>query len=174
LRWQVSGPAIGPAQVHFKEAYLWNLGVEASGLNALIHYQISGAGVAVLEVDLPPELEARGAEVRPIPTRAAPGVESTALRLRDWRVTGAEPARVLRLEFTRPIAGEFQVLLDLVPRAPLPATVTLPVPTPRGKPSADSSFLAYRARGLEARRLPDRLLLVTGIRNADFAPFWPA
>jgi hypothetical protein len=171
LRWHVSGAAVGPTRVQYKEAYLWDLGAEASGLRAFLLYHVSGAGVPALEVDLPAELEVRGVEARPVGARGA-NEEGSAFRLRDWRVETGGQARALRLDFAEPVAGDLQVLLDLAPRTPLSATVTLPIPAPRGTPVADSSYLAYRTRGLVARRLPERLLLVTGIRPADFAPFW--
>src|SRR5262249_57361708 len=97
-----------------------------------------------------------------------------AVRLRDWRVEGAGTGRALKLEFQGPASGEFEVTLELVPRTPLAATVTLPLPTPQGSPLPRGSFLAYRTQGLEAHDVPGGRLRVTGINAADFAPFWRA
>jgi hypothetical protein len=96
------------------------------------------------------------------------------VRLRDWRVEGAGTGRALKLDFQGPASGEFEVTLELVPRTPLAATVTLPLPTPQGTPLPGSSFLAYRTQGLEAHDVPGGRLRVTGINAADFAPFWRA
>src|SRR5438270_12513178 len=94
-------------------------------------------------------------------TLAAEGSRSAGpVRLGDWRVLGAGADRVLRLEFASPVSGEFLVVLDLVPRGPLPATVTLPLPVPRGARASGGAFLAYRTRGSEAS--PGQLPRVQG------------
>jgi hypothetical protein len=161
LSWRQEASPPRPARVRFQEAYLWDLRPDACTLTALLRYRIEQGAVKSLAVDLPPELEVRAAEARP------------PARLRDWRVSAEGGRRALRLDFHAPVSGDAEVILELVPGAPLPARVRLPLPTPRGQPLAEG-HVAYSARGLEVAR-PD-LLRVTGIDldRARFAPFWPA
>src|SRR5262249_24678386 len=80
----------------------------------------------------------------------------------------------LRLEFVSPVSGEVPVSLDLVPRAPLPTVITLPVPRPRGHRlinNSSLSFLGYRTRGLDVRYLSSGN--VTQQEPALLAAFWP-
>jgi hypothetical protein len=165
LRWhQPDRPPVEPV-VTFRDAYLWELRPEGSGLTGLIRYTVLEGAVTALAVDLPPGLEVRGAEV----VRGA--ADGGGPRLRGWRVEGAEGPRALVLEFAGPVAGELQVSLDLVPREPLSAAVALPVPRPRGRRLPGGSFLGYRAHGLAAQ--PVESLNVTGREPAALAAFWP-
>jgi hypothetical protein len=80
----------------------------------------------------------------------------------------APAGRRLVLDLAAPVAGDFNVLLELVPHAALPALV---VPLPEAQPLSGDSHLAYRTTGVEAHR--GRVANVTAIRPAEFAPFWP-
>jgi hypothetical protein len=175
LRWSPEFRPAQAAKVQYRAAYLWDLRPDASSLQALIQYHVSQGAVTALAVALPPELEAHGAEAHRATTGPAADDDPAAgaqVRLKDWHVEEPAGKRLLRLEFPAPVGGAFDVLLDLVPRAPLPATVALPVPVPQGDLLPDDSFLAYRTQGVDAR--PDQPLRVTGILPAKFAPFWPA
>jgi hypothetical protein len=164
LRWHQPPPNPEPAEVQYKAAFLWDLQPGASKLTTLVRYTVAKGTVTSLTADLPPELEVRRAEtIRP--------ASDNGPRLLDWRVVGSGEKRVLRLEFPSPVSGEVPILLELVPRAPLPSEVTLPLPTPGGQRLAEGSFLAYSASGLETRVLQS--LRVTGTEPAKFAAFWP-
>jgi hypothetical protein len=171
LRWHLADAPGMTAKVQFREAYLWDLGADASGLTALLHYDVSGGSVSAVDVDLPAGLVVRGAEAHAAPGAPADG---PLIRLRDWSVSGTGSLHTLRLVLQGPVSGAFQVTLDLAPATPLAATTVLPVPVPRGTPLPDGSFLGYRTHGLDARLRPDKLLRITGIPAAKFAPFWPA
>jgi hypothetical protein len=159
LSWRQEASPPRPARVKFQEAYLWNLRPDGCTLTALLRYRVEQGAVPSLAVDLPPELEVRAAEARP------------PARLRDCPVTSEGGRRTLHLEFQAPVSGDAEVSLELVPGAPLPARVRLPLPAPRGQSVAEG-HVAYSARGLEDTR--QDLLRVTGILPARFAPFWPA
>ncbi len=165
LRWFHEQLPPRPAKVSCKEAYLWDLRADTATLTALLHYEIEDGPVTALTVLLPPELEVRGAEARRPLT--SPG---GAVRLRDYRIDPTANPRVMELHFAAPVRGEVQVQLDLVPAAPLPAQVTLPLPAPQGA-RGDGGYLAYRVQGLEATRTD--YLRVRGVPPGDFAPFWP-
>jgi hypothetical protein len=168
VRWFQATGAARPANVEFKEAYFWDLRPDAATLNALLHYDITDSAVTALTVFLPADLEVRNAEARRILSANGP---NGAVRLRDFTVDAAANPRALELHFGSPVRGEVQVQLDLVPAAPLPATVTLPVPIPQGTPHSKGSYLAYRVQGLEATRT--NYLRVSGVPLGEFAPFWP-
>jgi hypothetical protein len=165
VRWLDERPGATP-HLELRAAHLWDLRLEGSTLRTLVHYRITGAPVPELTVLLPP-----GLEVRSVEASRSPGGDHSAmpLRLRDRPV---DPERRLHLMFTAPIAGDVDVLLELTPRAPLPAKLVLPLPMPQGAPPSGDAYLAYSLQGLEARR--GKLLSVTGIRPEEFAPFWPS
>jgi hypothetical protein len=154
------------ASVKYRAAYLWDLRGDASTLQAFVHCQVARGAATSLAVKMPTELEVRSAQVHR--SEDAPG---PAVRLKDYRVEGAGGGRLLRLEFAAPVAGAFDVLLELVPRGPLPAKLTLPVPEPQAEPLPGDHHLAYRTQGIEA--VAEDLQRVTGIEPAEFAPFWP-
>jgi hypothetical protein len=153
-----------PGKVEVREAYLWDLTADGDTLTGCLDYRVTAGSVSVVTVDLPPGLEVQAAEAR----RPGPG---DPVRLRDWRVAGSGPVRVLEVEFASPATGAFQVGLTLVPTAPPGADATLLVPTPHGQVSPERGHLAYRARGLRATRESTRWL--TGGQVDAFAPFWP-
>jgi hypothetical protein len=170
LRWyQEAKPARTPT-VEFHEAYLWDLRPDASTLTALLRYTIGNGAVPGLEVVLPPGLEVRSAQAK---RPAASGPADSIVRLADWTITGASTTRTLKLRFPGPVTGTVEVNLELVPRTSWASRGMLPVPEPKGQPAAQAlSYFAYRTRGLEATRID--FLRLTGIRNDEFAPFWPA
>jgi len=163
VRWFPEAEMARTARVQLREAYLWDLRAEFSTLTALLHYQVTQGSVTSLHIDLPAELEVRGVEM----FRAKEG----PVRGWDWRVGQKGSARTLYLDFPGPLRGEYLAALDLVPRGPLPASVTLVLPTPQG--ISEAGFLAYKSSDLDIQR-GNPPLRVTGIENDDFAPFWPA
>jgi hypothetical protein len=170
LRWYEEGSPARRPIVEFREAYLWDLRPDASTLTALLRYAIRDGAVPSLFVELPPGLEVRSAQAK---RPAAGGPADSIVRLADWSITGASTSRVLKLDFPGPVAGAVEVMLELVPRAPWASGGLLPIPRPHGQPASQAlSYLAYRAQGLEAART--NFLRLTGIRNDEFAPFWPA
>ncbi len=158
VRWSAGPRSPRPALVQFREAWLWDLRPEAATLTGYLQFQIGQGTTTRLEVELPASLVVRSA---------------TAPRLREWRVVDEGRDHLLRLDFTGPLAGEVGVSLELIPRHPLPARLTLPLPTPRGQPLKDGGYLAYRTAGrVEAQR--QLTLNLTGLgRTEAFAPFWP-
>jgi hypothetical protein len=175
LRWYQEGKPPRAPRVEFQEAYLWDLRPDASSLTALVRYHVSDGAITRLHLDLPANLELRAAQARR-PTPSGPAgarpAADTGVRLSDWTVYGAPSSRVAQLDFPGPVAGVIEVTLELVPRGPWSGGVLLPVPRPHGQPAAGAlGYLAYRAQGLEATRT--NFLRLTGIRNDEFAPFWP-
>jgi hypothetical protein len=172
LHWHQAPRAARPARIEYQAAYLWDLHLEASRLNAWLRYRISEGSVRTLEVDLPGDLEVLSADAQRTRPVSAPAW-LTRFRLRDWQVRAANGKRTLRLQFPYPVAGDFQVTLELVPHTPLPAFVTLPFPPPQGERSPALHYLAYRTHpGLEARR-DNTLQNITRIGDSEFAPGWP-
>jgi hypothetical protein len=172
LHWYQAALPARPARVEYQAAYLWDLYLEASRLTAWLRYRIREGTVRSLEVDLPGDLEVLSAEAQRTRPASAPAW-LTRFRLRDWHVLTNGGKRTLRLEFPYPVAGDFQVTLELTPRTPLPAFVTLALPAPRGERSPALHYLAYRTHpGLEARR-DNTLQNITRIGDSDFAPAWP-
>ena len=181
LRWYQEGKPARPTRIEFREAYLWDLRPDASHLTALLRYAISGGAVTTLHLDLPDSLEVRSAQARrPAPVRDPSGArrpdEGTAppdaVRLSDWSISGASSSRVVQLEFPGPVSGAVEVTLEMVPRVPWAGPLLLPIPRPHGEAAKALSYLAYRAQGLQAARTD--FLRLRGIRNDEFAPFWPA
>ena len=152
--------------MRYREAYLWDLGTDASRLTAFLSYGITGGSRTTLAVKIPQELEVLAVEARR-------PLDGDPIRLRDWQAVGAGAERALQLNFASPVTGELEVLLDLAPRAPLAASFLLPLPAPQGRPVREKgAYLAYRAQGLEVERVNQ--LGLTGVRPEEFAPFWPA
>ncbi len=170
------------AKVQYRVAYFWDLRLDASTLQALVQYHVSQGAATTLAVALPPELEVHAAEAHrtpPGPGEVEDPAAAALVRLKDWRVEGPVGQRTLYLDFPAPVAGDLDVLLELVPRAPLPAAVTLPLAVPAGELLPAESYLAYRTQGVEVEAGPEgtpkvELLRVTGIQPKSFAPFWPA
>lgn len=173
IRWHQPGRPSRPPRVTFREAYLWELRLDASLLTGLLRYQVGDGAVSSLLLDLPTELEVRAATARR-PAPAGPpgrGSEAPAVRLSNWTVTPGA-TRQLRLDFASPVAGAVEVQLELMPRGPWAATALLPLPRPHGQPATGTpGYLAYRAHGLSA--VPANWLRLTGVEGKTFAPFWP-
>ena len=166
VRWLPEGWATRQGEVQYREAYFWDLRVDASSLTAFLSYTIAHGPRSALTVKVPKELEVLGVSARR-PRDGGP------LRLRDWRVRGAGADRALEMDFASPLTGDLEVLLKLAPKAPLPPSFVLPLPSPQGRPIRDKgAYLAYRVQGLEVERVNP--LGVTGIRPEEFALFWPA
>jgi len=157
-------------RVSYQAAYLWHLGIEANRLTAWLRYRVEQGAIKTLAVDLPAELEVSSASAqRTIPASQSPWL--TRFQLRDWYISKAGDTRTLHLELPYPISGDFQVTLELLPRAPLSSPATLPVPSPRGASAAGTHYLAYRTQpGLTALR--DTSQNLTRISNKEFAPDW--
>jgi hypothetical protein len=167
IRWSAERPS--NPRVQFRAAYLWDIRADASSLQALVHYHVSGGAVTRLAIGLPADLELRAVEARADPAAADPA--AVPPRVRGWGVEAGPGGRRLSLDLAAPVAEDFDVLLELVPRTALPATAVLSLPVPQGEHQSGDSHLAYRNVGVEARR--GQLLNVTAIRPAEFAPFWP-
>jgi hypothetical protein len=161
FRWTQDARA---GNVEVREAYLWELTADRATLTGWLDYRVNVGSVSSLAVDLPPGLEVQAAEVRRVG-------QGDTVRLRDWRISGTGATRLLELDLASPAEGAFQIGLTLVPTVPLATEVTLPLPTPRGRVSAERSHLAYRALGLSVAVENTRWL--TGGPPDAFAPFWP-
>jgi hypothetical protein len=159
---QEAGPPQAPV-VQVQELYLWDLGVSASSLSAVLQYTVRQGAVTSLGVELPAGLEVRTVAVAP----PRPGEPNP--RLRDWQVKDPGPSRRLQLDFQGPITTGVRVLLDLVPRRPPDAHQVLPLPAPVGA-EATTGYLAYRLDGLSGEL--KTYLRVRGIDPADFAQLW--
>jgi hypothetical protein len=143
LRWQRDeGRGAGPGP-RVRESYFWDLGPADNRLLGVLQYTLGARSATELTIDLPTMLEVRKVETGPVP-RGAPVPQLRAA------LVGTGGVRQLRLEFEAPVAGDVQVLLDLVPRRPpFGPAAALPLPSPRAA-SAGESFLAYRLHGLQA------------------------
>lgn len=146
VRWRQEGPQSRPATVKVQEAYYWDLRASSARLLGLLNYTITQGVVTQLALDLPNGLEVRGVEAEV--TGEKPG--SGAPRLRDWSLTDLGSHRRLQLAFLGPVAGNVQVLLDLLPRQLFGPRVILPFPTPRDARPGREGLLACRVEGLEA------------------------
>jgi hypothetical protein len=171
LWYQETRPPREP-RVEYRDAWLWDLRVDASQLTGLVVWNVSGAPVTSLELNLPANLEVRSVEAQRAPGSGRDPVAEIPVRLRDWRVERpAAGAHRLHLELAGAVTGGVEVILELVPRGPLAGTLALPLPRPLGAAPA-FSYLAYRQDGLEVGRAG--WLRVKGIQADRFAPFWPA
>ncbi len=160
-----------PTKVTYQAAYVWDLGIEANQLTAWLRYRVERGAVKTLEVDLPADLEVSSATAQRIVPAASP-VWLTRFRLRDWYVSESGGKRRLHLRFPYPICGDFQVMLELFPRAPLSSRTALPLPSPRGEDKGKLHYLAYRTHlGLNAQRDTSQNLTLIG--KKEFAPDWP-
>jgi hypothetical protein len=168
LRWhQPAQPPVRPL-ITFRDAYLWDLRPDGSTVTGLVRYTIPRGATDALVIDVPPELEVRGVEMI-----GNPG-DGSGPRLRGWQMVEAPGERSLRLEFASPVSGDVPVSLDLVPKEPLPAALTLSAPRPRGQRLTGEnsfSFIGYRARGLDAQPLEQRNVIKQ--ETVLFSAFWP-
>ena len=172
LHWHQEPQPVRPGRVQYRAAYVWDLNLEGSLLTAWLRYRISEGAVKTLLVDLPAGLEVRSADARRTVSAEPPPAWLPLFHLRDWHVRTVGGKRILHLELPFPVSGDIQVTIELVPRAPLPALVTLPLPAPHGTPEAGLHYLAYRTHsGLEAQRGNSQN--ITRIGEEEFASDWP-
>lgn len=167
LHW--SQPSAAPI-VAYQAAYLWQLGVEGNHLTATLRYQVRQGAVKTLQLDLPDDLEVGSASAQRTPS-AAPLSWQMRFSLRDWQVRRIDGKRRLFLEFPCPLSGDLQVTLRLLPRGPLSAKASLPLPQPHGVRAVGSHYLATRTDvGLNAQRETSKYL--TRIPAEEFAADW--
>jgi hypothetical protein len=165
FRWRQEGARAVAPVVGVRELYLWDLGLSASSLNAVLQYTISQGALTQLTIDLPPQTEVQNLEV------GAGATDPARARLKGWHVTGAEPRRQVRLELQAPVTGNVQVRLELVPRRPFGArSFILPLPTPQNAQAAEG-LLAYHLDGLKAE-VSSGSLGVKRIEPEEFARQW--
>jgi hypothetical protein len=165
FRWRQEGARAGAPSVGVRELYLWDLGVSASTLRAVLQYAISQGAVTQLVIDLPPQTEVQSLEV------GGPTADVTRPRLKVWQVTGTEPRRQILVVFQAPVTGNVQVQLELAPRRPFGLrSFILPLPTPQNAQAAEG-LLAYHLEGLKAEVSPGSLG-VKGIEPDEFVRQW--
>ncbi len=175
IRWYQEPRAAKPPRLEFREAYLWDLRIDASLLTALLRYTVREGAVTSLFLDVPPSLEIRSAQARrPSDDKSLFG-ELKALvdpiRLTNWATQNDGEERTVRLDFPVPVSGEIEITLELVPTGPWGASVLLPLPRPRGEPDPKiPGYLAYRHQGLRVERT--NWFRLSGLKPAEFAPFW--
>ena len=164
LRWS-KGPLAPKSNPLIQEAYLWDIAVDASRLQAFWDLQIPDAGTDFFEIDLPSNL---------IPATINPSIRQglTPVTLNNWHLKPIPMGQRLTLNFSRRISGSIQVQAFFNPINGLTSRWQLPVPTPIGIYKEGGSYLAYKSTNCNITRqiLPLRL---TGINSKNFAPFWP-
>ncbi len=172
LYWHQEPQPVRTGRIQYRAAYVWDLNLEGSRLTAWLRYRISEGAVRTLLVDLPADLEVRSADARRTMSAEPVPAWLPLFHLRDWHVERTGGKRTLHLELPFPLSGDIQVTIELVPRTPLPALVTLPLPDPRGIAEAGQHYLAYRTHpGLEAQRGNSQN--ITRIGEEEFARDWP-
>src|SRR5439155_10356890 len=168
-RWrQETGPS-KIAQMRVREAHFWDLRATSSTLWSVLQYTMTEGVAVTLAVELPEQTEVRSVEARALPGRGP------APRLKEWRVSGSDGKRQLRIEFQSPVTLGVQLALELVPRRPFRSDITLPLPTPLGAQWAEERdgqlpLLAFRVEGLEIKAVDP--LRLTGVPTEDFTTFW--
>jgi hypothetical protein len=160
-----------PTRVSYQAAYLWELGLERNRLITWLHFRVEQGAIKTLELDVPAELEVLSANAQRTVSVSRPAWRPR-LQLHDWHVRRAGGKRALHLKFPYPISGDFQVTLELLPRAPLTSPSALPLPSLPGLRAGGPHYLAYRTQpGLKAQR--DTSQNLTRIGNQEVAPDWP-
>lgn len=164
LRWS-KGPLAPKANPLIQEAYLWDIAVDASRLQAFWDLQIPDAGTDFFEIDLPSNL---------IPATINPSIRQglTTVTLNNWHLKPIPMGQKLTLNFSRRISGSIQVQAFFNPINGLTSRWQLPVPTPIGIFKEGGSFLAYKSTNCNITR-PILPLRLTGVSSKNFAPFWP-
>jgi hypothetical protein len=143
VNWRQDDPEPQAPVVQLRESYFWDLRATDSRLLAALRYTVRQGTVTSLALDLPAALEVRRVETGSV------GSGKPAPPLQDSFLTDTGKQRRLQLDFRRPIAGEVQVVLELVPREPPFGPKGLPLPTPADAQGTEG-LLAYRVEGLEA------------------------
>ena len=164
LRWS-KGPLPPKSKPMIQEAYLWDIALDASRLEAFWDLKIPEAGTDFFQIDLPPNL--LPSTLNPI---IRPGLAPVALT--NWNLKPIPMGQRLTLNFSRRISGALQIQAFFLPMNGLTSRWQLPLPTPVGVFLDGGSFLAYKSTNCNTTRqiLPLRL---TGINSKSFAPFWP-
>ncbi|MCI0380999.1 MAG: hypothetical protein L0215_25725 [Gemmataceae bacterium] len=167
-RWQTGKVSVAPGALEVREAYYWDLQSNALLLSANLQYTAAKVAVSRVVLTLPEEVE-----VRTVEAHASAGPASSALPLKQWRVTGKSNERQLVIDFVSPVAGKWNVQLGLVPRiAALAGPIPLRLPVPM-QARVSESFLAYRLEGWEIVEKPMNLS-VTAIGPEIFSKVWSA
>jgi hypothetical protein len=145
VRYRAADRAPAPALVQVREAFFWDLRQPIDTLTGVLQYSIKKGTLAQLTLALPEGLEVRQIDVQPLDS---PAPRETP-RLKNWHLTGSGGKRQLKVELDRPVSGDVQLMLRLIPRLTLaPGVMRLTLPTPLGV-QAIQGALAYRVDGLE-------------------------
>jgi hypothetical protein len=169
LRWRQPGPREPATAVGVKDTYLWDLRQPDPTLSGILHYGVKNGAVSQLTLALPEGLEVRSIEVRR--GAASDGVADSRLLNRRWRLVGRGSARQLLVPLHRPVTGNMQMILELLPRLPTGTNnLVLDLPTPLGVDLSPGS-LAYRVEGVRA--IPSvQHLSVAGMDQDTFIQDW--
>ncbi|MCY2940918.1 MAG: hypothetical protein NTV50_04540 [Planctomycetota bacterium] len=164
LKWS-NGPLPPKSKPSIKEAYIWDISLDSSRMQAFWDLQIPEAGTDFFEIDLPPNL---------LPSTLNPIVRQgqTPVALINWNLKPTPIGQRFTLNFSRRISGNIQISAFFIPMNGMATRWQVPVPTPVGVFIEGGSFLAYKSLNCNTTRqvLPLRL---TGISSKNFAPFWP-
>ena len=164
LKWS-NGPLPPKTKPLIKEAYIWDISLDSSRMQAFWDLQIPEAGTDFFEIDLPTNL---------LPSILNPIIRQgqTPVTLINWNLKPTPVGQRLTLNFSRRISGSMQISAFFIPMNVMATRWLVPVPTPVGVFIEGGSFLAYNSVNCNTNRqiLPLRL---TGISSKNFAPFWP-
>jgi len=139
VRWQQEG-ATGNVQVRVQEASVWDIAPLAATLYSVFDYRITQGSVAVLKIQLPPNVDVSRLEVRP--EAASGGLPLAAIR--DWSINAN---RVLEIELQAALGGSVRLLLEAVPIKSLLLRPPLQVPTAVDANESEA-HLAFRLHDL--------------------------
>ena len=164
LKWS-SGPLPPKSKPLIKEAYIWDISLDSSRMQAFWDLQIPEAGTDFFEIDLPPNL---------LPSTINPIIRQsqTPVALVNWNLKPTPIGQRLTLNFSRRFSGNVQISAFFIPVNGMTTRWQVPVPTPVGGFLEGGSFLAYKSINCNTNRLILPLRL-TGISSKNFAPFWP-
>lgn len=164
LRWS-KGPLPPKTKPIIQEAYIWDISLDSSSLQAYWNLQFPESGTDFFEIDLPADLIPSG--INPITLQGGGFVN-----LLDWNLKPNASGQRMTLYFSRRISGSLQIQAVFIPMRGFSSRWQVPVPTPVGVFQEGGSFLAYKSTNCNVSRqiLPLRL---TGINARNFASFWP-
>ena len=164
LKWS-NGPLPPKSKPLIKEAYIWDISLDSSRMQAFWDLQIPEVGTDFFEIDLPTNL---------LPSNLNPIIRQgqTPVPLVNWNLKPTPVGQRLTLNFSRRISGNIQISAFFIPMNVMATRWQVPVPTPVGVFIEGGSFLAYKSINCNTNRqiLPLRL---TGISTKNFAPFLP-
>ena len=162
LKWS-KGPLPPKSSPLIQEAYLWDIALDSSKLEAFWDLKIPDSGTDFFQVDLPPDL---------LPSAFNPIIRQGLLpvTLFNWNLQPIPMGQRLTLNFSRRISGPMQIKAFFLPIKGLTTRWQLSLPTPVGVFQEGGSFLAYKSTNCNISKqiLPLRL---TGIDSKNFAPF---